>query len=88
LIDRHSSSDHSDNDHSYDNSGSSAGRYQGLALCCREWRVEPLVVQSVRSSFFESRKRFPPASVAFDNALLMRRVAHTWRGRGDLCCAP
>ncbi|MCC7020901.1 MAG: DUF2071 domain-containing protein [Ardenticatenales bacterium] len=58
-----------------------AGRYQGLELCCREWRVEPLVVQTVQSSFFDDPARFPPGSVAFDNALLMRGVAHTWRGR-------
>lgn len=63
------------------------GRYQGLELCCRGWRVEPLTVQSVRSSFFDDRARFPAGSVAFDCALLMRGIAHEWRGRGVVCGA-
>lgn len=62
-----------------------AGRYQGLELCCKTWHVEPLDVRSVRSSFFDDVDRFPPASVTFDNALLMRGIAHQWRGRGVVC---
>jgi hypothetical protein len=63
------------------------GRYQGLELCCHGWRVEPLTVQSVRSSFFDDGARFPAGSVAFDCALLMRGIAHEWRGRAVVCGA-
>lgn len=63
-----------------------AGVYDGLELRCREWAVEPVAVESVRSSFFENGKRFPTGSVEFDCALLMRNVAHEWHGRGTMCC--
>jgi hypothetical protein len=62
------------------------GRHQGLELCCRAWHVEPLAVEQVRSSYFDCPRRFPPGSIALDNALLMRGIEHQWRGRADLCC--
>ena len=61
-----------------------ANEFDGLELRCAEWRVEPLAVERVESSFFEDANRFPPGSVAFDCALLMRGVAHEWHGRGSL----
>jgi hypothetical protein len=48
------------------------------------WRVEPLAVEHVESSWFEDAARFPAGSVAFDSALLMRDVAHEWRGHARL----
>lgn len=62
------------------------GVYDGLELRCREWTVEPLAVQSVRSSFFEDTAMFPRASTEFDCALLMRNIAHEWHRRGQMCC--
>jgi len=38
----------------------------------------------VESSFFEDRALFPPGSVEFDCALLMRGIEHEWHGRGWL----
>lgn len=64
------------------------GRFQGLELRCRDWHVEPLAVESVESSFFEDATRFPPGSVEFDCALLMRGIEHEWHGKADLCSAP
>jgi hypothetical protein len=61
-------------------------RYQGLELRCREWKVEPLAVRSIRSSYFDDPARFPPGSIQLDCALLMRGIAHEWHGRADLCC--
>jgi hypothetical protein len=61
-------------------------RLNGLELRCRGWRVEPLEVAEVRSSFFDDRSRFPAGSVAFDCALLMRGIVHEWHGLPDLCC--
>ena len=62
-------------------------RHQGLELRCRNWCVEPLEVEEVRSSFFEDESLFPAGSIEFDSALLMRGVEHEWHGKSDLCCA-
>lgn len=60
-------------------------RHQGLELRCRNWSVEPLEVEEVRSSLFEDESLFPAGSIAFDSALLMRGVEHEWHGKADLC---
>jgi len=57
------------------------GRYHGLELNCKNWRVEPLEVESVQSSYFENESVFPRGSVEFDCALLMRGIQHEWHGR-------
>ena len=62
-------------------------RFQGLELRCLNWRVEPLEVEEVRSSFFEDVSLFPKGSIKFDCALLMRGIEHEWHGKSDLCCA-
>jgi hypothetical protein len=61
-------------------------RYQGLELRCLAWQVEPLDVAEVHSSFFENTAVFPPGSVEFDCALLMRGIRHAWHAQSDLCC--
>lgn len=65
-----------------------SGQYDGLELKCRNWRVEPLQVERVESSFFEDERRFPKDSTEFDCALLMRGIHHEWHGREELCCRP
>lgn len=62
--------------------------FQGLELRCRSWEVEPLAVDEVRSSYFDDESIFPPGSITFDHALLMRNIVHEWHGRDDLCCSP
>jgi len=66
---------------------SKPSRFQGLELRCINWRVEPLDVDEVRSSFFDDEALFPKGSIAFDSALLMRGIEHEWHGKADLCCA-
>jgi hypothetical protein len=61
-------------------------RFQGLELCCRQWRIEPLNVEEVRSSYFEDKAAFPKGSIQFDSAFLMRGIEHEWHGKADLCC--
>ena len=61
-------------------------RFQGLELRCDTWRVEPLAVEEVRSSFFDDVSLFPRGSVELDCALLMQGIPHEWHGRSDLCC--
>ena len=55
-----------------------------LELCSQGWHVEPLAVEHVESSWFQDLVRFPAGSVTFDSALLMRNVAHEWRGHPAL----
>ena len=59
-------------------------RLDGLRLKTREWRVEPLRVSTVRSSYFGNRSKFPEGSVEFDHALIMRNIAHEWYSADDL----
>jgi hypothetical protein len=60
------------------------GEFDGLELRTFAWRVEPLAVERVESSFFEDRTLFPAGSVEFDCALLMRGIDHEWHGREPL----
>ena len=61
------------------------GAFDGLELRSLSWRLEPLAVNNVTSSFFEDRHLFPPGTVEFDCALLMRDTAHEWRAHDQLC---
>lgn len=58
-----------------------AGKLDSLELRCKNWKVEPLQVTKVRSSFFEDLERFPPGSAELDCALLMRDIRHEWHVR-------
>lgn len=69
----------------YSPSGEQAG-FDGLELRTFDWHVEPLQVTSVESSFFDNRDEFPPGTVEFDNALLMRGIEYEWQSRESLCC--
>lgn len=59
-------------------------RLDGLRLATNEWRVAPLVVEEVYSSYFADEQKFPRGSVEFDHALVMRNIAHEWRSAADL----
>jgi hypothetical protein len=56
-----------------------AGRLDGGELRCKQWKVEPLQVTRVQSSFFDDHERFPPGTAALDGALLMRTIPHAWK---------
>lgn len=58
--------------------GRDRGRLEGLRLITPSWRVEPLTVSEVSSSWVSDTARFPPGTVHFDCALVMRNVAHSW----------
>jgi hypothetical protein len=59
------------------------GSYDGLELRSTNWQVEPLDVEHVESSFFDDRTLFPPGTVEFDCALIMRNVSHEWHAVSD-----
>ena len=61
------------------------GQFDGLELHSFNWRVQPLAVEKVESSFFEDHELFPPGSVEFDCALVMHGIEHEWHGRESLC---
>lgn len=60
--------------------------FDGLELRSFDWRVEPLAVDEVESSFFSDARQFPAGTVAFDSALLMRGIQHEWHGCGRMLC--
>lgn len=65
---------------------STIGKFDGLELQCDDWHVESLDLDSIESSYFDDTSLFPPGSVQFDCALLMRGIDHQWHGRPDLHC--
>lgn len=66
---------------------STPATFQGMELRCPTWKMESLAVSKVESSFFDDAAAFPPGSIEFDCALLMRAIEHEWHGQKDLCCA-
>ena len=60
------------------------GAFECMELKSLAWKVEPLAVDRIESSFFESRGRFPAGSVTFDSALLMRGIKHEWHAHDSL----
>ena len=64
--------------------GNRPSEFDGLELHSIGWRMEPLVVERVESSFFDDPDAFPPGAVKFDCALLMRGIQHQWRARGRM----
>ncbi|MGB7347460.1 MAG: DUF2071 domain-containing protein [Pirellulaceae bacterium] len=67
--------------------GNSNTDFDGLELRTENWRVQPLAVTHVESSFFDDHNVFPAGSVTFDNALLMRGIDHQWHSRQPICCS-
>lgn len=63
---------------------SDVNRLDGLRLQTIEWRVEPLEVEEVYSSYFADEVKFPKGSAEFDHALIMRDIAHEWHTASDL----
>jgi len=58
--------------------------YDGLELKTKKWKVTPLNVSNVNSSFFEDCSIFPKDSIHFDNALLMKNIEHEWKERKSI----
>ncbi|MBW8687922.1 DUF2071 domain-containing protein [Chitinophaga rhizophila] len=57
-------------------------KLQGLELRTFTWKMQPLSVQDVYTSFFDTHN----IPVRFDNALLMTGIAHEWRSTGEKRC--
>jgi hypothetical protein len=51
----------------------------GLQMRAVTWRMEALEVETVHASYFADRTRFPPGSLEFDSALIMRNIENEWQ---------
>jgi hypothetical protein len=71
-------------------SPSRSNRLDGLALHTNSWKVEPLSVEKVESTFFDNPNTFPKGSIHFDCALVMRNIPHEWHTQQPICtdCTP
>ncbi len=56
----------------------------GMQLETQNWRVQALKVSQIHSSVFDDTGKFPPGSIAFDHALLMRDIPHQWHAAKTL----
>ncbi|WP_316772267.1 DUF2071 domain-containing protein [Pedobacter frigiditerrae] len=54
-------------------------KFDGLKLNAYSWKIRPLTVSNVQSTFFENEDIFPKGAVKFDNALLMTKIEHEWK---------
>ena len=54
-------------------------KFEGIRLKAYQWKVKPLDVLNLKSSFFENKGCFPAGSIVFDNALLMTNIEHEWK---------
>jgi hypothetical protein len=63
--------------------GSREGEMEGMRLETDLWRVSPLQVEAVYSSYFADESRFPAGTVRLDSALLMRDIPHRWAVSGS-----
>lgn len=61
------------------------GSPEGLELRTFGWNFRPLMVASIKSSFFDDLRRFPPGTVEFDSAFLMRGIEHEWHSVSKIC---
>jgi hypothetical protein len=59
-------------------------RLDGLRLRTLDWRLRPMAVTQVASSYFADRERFPEGTIEFDHALVMRDLMHEWHEAEDL----
>jgi len=61
------------------------GRLDGLRLRTRAWRIDALALEHLSSAYYADGARFPPGSVEYDCALIMRDIPHEWQLVPDPC---
>ncbi len=62
-------------------------KLDGLRLQVPAWKVEALEVSRVESNVYDDSAQFPAGSIAFDHALLMRDIEHSWHAAGQFSSA-
>jgi hypothetical protein len=53
-------------------------KLDGIVLETKTWSIDALDVARVHSTFYSDENMFPKGSIEFDNALMMRNIAHEW----------
>jgi hypothetical protein len=66
---------------------SNGDRLDGIQLRTEEWKVDPLAVEDIYSSYFADKPIFPEGTAFFDCALVMRNIKHEWHAANDLYVA-
>ncbi len=61
-----------------------SSRLDGMRLSTKTWQVEALAVSALYSSFYADEQLFPPGSLVFDHALLMRNIEHEWQAAEEM----
>lgn len=56
----------------------SGRKLDGITLETKVWKVRPVALENVRSSFYEDKNIFPDGSIVYDHALIMQNVEHEW----------
>lgn len=62
-------------------------RFDGMRLETMKWEVGALAVTAVESTWFSDPGRFPPGSITFDHALIMRDIPHEWHAVEDFAAS-
>jgi len=60
----------------------------GLELQAQAWKIEPAIVWSAASSYFDDPRLYPPGTAVLDNALVMRDIPARLRRRPRLDTHP
>ncbi len=55
-----------------------AQHLDGIILQTKEWKVDALELDFVRSSYYADESIFPKDSIEFDHALIMQNIVHEW----------
>ena len=55
----------------------------GIELETKKWKVRPLRIENVESSFYSDTRLFPAGTVFFDHALIMQDVEHEWHSAAE-----
>jgi hypothetical protein len=61
-----------------------SGKLDGLTLKAMRWEVSSLEVSDLESAYFDDAAIFPPGSIEFDHALLMRDIPHEWHSEPEI----
>ncbi len=61
------------------------GGFDAIELVTPDWDMSPMFISEAYSAYFSNNDLFPPGSVEFDSAMIMRNLQHSWVTREELC---
>ena len=63
-------------------------KLDAIELRTFDWRLRPLRVRHLVSSFYENHSMFPVDAISFDCALMMQNLAHEWHAHQPFSIEP